>query len=163
VTLIARRPLRETMSQYLVERIEAQPNVDVVVGCEISELHGADGVLEGVAWRDRVSGTTSQRPVRYLFSFIGAEPNTDWLAASGLKLDGRSFVLTGDEAGDGRLPLETSRTGVFAVGDVRSSSVKRVAASVGDGAQVVASIHAYLARQREQQPDVVLQQVAVTA
>ena len=80
-----------------------------------------------------------------LFSFIGADPNTDWLGASGLKLDPRGFVLTGDEAGEGRLPLETSRRGVFAVGDVRAGSVKRVAAAVGDGAQVVAAIHAYLA------------------
>jgi thioredoxin reductase (NADPH) len=84
-------------------------------------------------------------PVRYLFSFIGAEPNTDWLAGSDLTLDERGFVVTGDASGAGRLPLETSRRGVFAVGDVRAESVKRVAASVGDGAQVVASIHRYLA------------------
>ena len=70
---------------------------------------------------------------------------TDWLSASGLKLDARGFVLSGDDAGEGRLPLETSRRGVFAVGDVRSCSVKRVAAAVGDGAQVVAAIHSYLA------------------
>jgi thioredoxin reductase (NADPH) len=149
VTLIARRPLSETMSQYLVQRIEAQPNVDVVIGCEITELVGSDGALQSVAWRDRTSGAVTERPVRYLFSFIGAEPNTDWLAASGLKLDERGFVLTGEDVGDARLPLETSRSGVFAVGDVRACSVKRVAASVGDGAQVVASIHAYLARARE--------------
>jgi thioredoxin reductase (NADPH) len=159
VTLIARRPLSETMSQYLIERIEAQPNIDVVIGCEITELEGENGVLEGVSWRDRKTGVVTERPVRYLFSFIGAEPNTDWLAASGLKLDGRGFVLTGSEAAEDRLPLETSRRGVFAVGDVRSTSVKRVAASVGDGAQVVASIHAYLARQREEAPPVIVQQV----
>ena len=80
--------------------------------------------------------------MRFLFSFIGAEPNTDWLQSSGLKLDERGFVVTG---GEDRLPLETSRRGIFAVGDVRSGSVKRVAASVGDGAQVVAAIHQYLA------------------
>jgi thioredoxin reductase (NADPH) len=163
VTLIARRPLRETMSQYLIERIEAQPNVDVVVGCEITELEGDSGILESVSWRDRTTGIVTERPVRYLFSFIGAEPNTDWLAASGLRLDARGFVMTGDEAGEGRLPLETSRSGVFAVGDVRGTSVKRVAASVGDGAQVVASIHAYLARQREEAPKVVVQQQVVAA
>jgi thioredoxin reductase (NADPH) len=162
VTLIARRPIDETMSRYLVDRIRAQPNVDVVVGCEISALEGRDGELSRVHWRDRSTGKTSERSVRYLFSFIGAEPNTDWLAASGLKLDGRRFVLTGDEAGERRLPLETSRSGVFAVGDVRSTSVKRVASSVGDGAQVVASIHAYLAHQREAQPELV-QQVLTTA
>jgi thioredoxin reductase (NADPH) len=152
VTLIARRPLSDTMSRYLIDRIEAQPNVDVVIGCEINELVGAGGVLEGVSWRDRNSGAVTERPVRYLFSFIGAEPNTDWLAASGLKLDERKFVLTGDEVGEDRLPMETSRRGVFAVGDVRACSVKRVAASVGDGAQVVASIHAYLANARKAEP-----------
>ena len=151
------------MSQYLVERIQAQPNIDVVVGCEITELEGASGVLDGVSWRDKATGVVSERRVRYLFSFIGAEPNTAWLAASGVKLDPRGFVLTGSQAGENRLPLETSRSGVFAVGDVRSTSVKRVAASVGDGAQVVASIHAYLARQRELAPELVQQQVAVTA
>lgn len=151
VTLIARRPLEETMSQYLIERVSAQPNIDVVIGCEISALEGANGVLDSVAWRDRGSGSVTERPVRYLFSFIGAEPNTDWLEASGLKLDARKFVLTGEDVADNRLPLETSRSGVFAVGDVRACSVKRVAAAVGDGAQVVASIHAYLAKQREQE------------
>jgi thioredoxin reductase (NADPH) len=145
VTVVARRPLSQTMSQYLVERIESLPNVEVVVGCEITKLDGSDGLLDAVSWRDRSSGEETRRPARFLFSFIGAEPNTDWLRTSGIKLDARGFVLTGDEAGDGRLPLETSRRGVFAVGDVRSSSVKRVAAAVGDGAQVVASIHAYLA------------------
>src|SRR4051794_4366384 len=145
VTLVARRPLEQTMSQYLVERIEALPNVDVVTGCEIASLEGKDGALGAVSWRNRASGAEDGRPVSYLFSFIGAEPNTDWLAGSGLKLDPRGFVLTGEDIGDDRLPLETSRRGVFAVGDVRSSSVKRVAASVGDGAQVVAAIHKYLA------------------
>jgi thioredoxin reductase (NADPH) len=147
VTLIARRPLAQTMSQYLIERIKSLPNVDVVIGCEICALEGADGALQTVGWRERQSGEETHRPVRHLFSFIGAEPNTDWLQNSGLKLDGRGFIVTGEEAGDGRLPLETSRRGVFAVGDVRSSSVKRVAAAVGDGAQVVAAIHAYLAAQ----------------
>jgi len=163
VTLIARRPLRETMSQYLVERIEAQPNVEVVIGCEISALEGADGVLQSVCWRDRKAGTKTERAVRYLFSFIGAEPNTDWLRPSGLKLDERGFLLTGNDVDKNRLPMETSREGVFAVGDVRACSVKRVAASVGDGAQVVASIHAYLAKAREASPPVAVQQVAVTA
>jgi len=162
VTLIARRALNETMSQYLIERIEAQPNVEVVVGCEVAELVGAGGILQGVSWREGKSGRVTERPVRYLFSFIGAEPNTDWLAASGLKLDQRGFVLAGDDVGEDRLPLETSRRGVFAVGDVRSSSVKRVAASVGDGAQVVASIHAYLARQQEAAAPVIVQQVVAT-
>jgi thioredoxin reductase (NADPH) len=145
VTLIARRPLEQTMSAYLVERIEALPNVDVVIGCEIASLEGKDGRLEGVSWRDRGTGAVTTRPVHYLFSFIGAEPNTSWLAASGLKLDERGFVLSGEDLDSDRLPMETSRRGIFAVGDVRACSVKRVAAAVGDGAQVVAAIHKYLA------------------
>jgi thioredoxin reductase (NADPH) len=84
--------------------------------------------------------------VNHLFLFIGADPNTDWLRDSGVKLDGKGFVLTGgDLPGSGRKPLETSRHGIFAIGDVRSGSVKRVAASVGEGAQVVAALHAFLA------------------
>src|SRR5262249_42912612 len=149
VTLIARRPLSDTMSQYLIERIEAQPNIDVVIGCEITELDGTDGALSTISWRNRQTGTVDSRAVRFLFSFIGAEPNTDWLEASGIKLDSRGFVLTGDEAGKQKLPLETCRSGIFAIGDVRSGSVKRVAAAVGDGAAVVASVHAYLAKQQE--------------
>jgi thioredoxin reductase (NADPH) len=140
------------MSAYLVERIESLPNVEVVIGCEISALEGEDGRLKAVSWRDRSSGVEASRAVRHLFSFIGAEPNTDWLAASGLMLDQRGFVLTGDEIGSDRLPLETSRRGIFAVGDVRASSVKRVAAAVGDGAQVVAAIHKYLAATDAMQP-----------
>jgi thioredoxin reductase (NADPH) len=145
VTLIARRPLRATMSQYLVERIEALPNVEIVTGSEVAALEGSGGALQAVSCRDRASSELMRLPISFLFSFIGAEPNTDWLASSGLKLDQRGFVLTGAEAGEDRLPLETSRRGVFAVGDVRSGSVKRVAAAVGDGAQVVAAIHSYLA------------------
>jgi thioredoxin reductase (NADPH) len=156
VTLIARRPLADTMSQYLIERIEAQPNIDVVIGCEVSGLEGSNGELNAVTWRNRQNGTVDSRSVRYLFSFIGAEPNTDWLEASGIKLDSRGFVLTGDEAGAGKLPLETCRKGIFAVGDVRSGSVKRVAAAVGDGAAVVASVHAYLSTQPEAVPQIVM-------
>ena len=144
VTLIARRPLHDTMSQYLVERIEACPNVEVVIGCEVSGLEGSDGELEAIRCRNLASGKVTERRARYLFSFIGAEPNTDWMRNSGIRLDDRGFVLTGDEVGEDRFPLETSRRGIFAVGDVRSCSVKRVAAAVGDGAQVVAAIHAYL-------------------
>jgi thioredoxin reductase (NADPH) len=153
VTLIARRPLSQTMSQYLIDRIQSLSNVDVVVGCEIAALEGSDGDLEAVTWRERTSGTNIRHPAKFLFSFIGAEPNTDWLRGSGLRLDERGFLQTGDEVGEDRLPLETSRRGVFAVGDVRACSVKRVAAAVGDGAQVVSAIHTYLAREAEKVPD----------
>lgn len=154
-TLIARRPLEQTMSQYLIERIEAQPNIDVVLGCEVALLDGHDGELHAIRWRDRNSGEEGRRDVRHLFSFIGAEPNTDWLASSGLKLDERGFILTGEDLGDDRLPLETSRAGIFAVGDVRACSVKRIAAAVGDGAQAVAAIHKYLTAQQTSFPELV--------
>jgi thioredoxin reductase (NADPH) len=149
VTMIVRKPLAATMSAYLIERIEQLPNVEIVSGAEITALEGADRQLEAITWRDLASGAETRRPVSELFSFIGAEPNTDWLLASGLKVDARGFVCTGADAGEDRLPLESSRRGVFAVGDVRAGSVKRVAASVGDGAQVVASLHAYLAKAAE--------------
>jgi thioredoxin reductase (NADPH) len=146
VTLVARRPLDQTMSSYLVERIEGLPNVEVVIGCEVAALDGEPGDLAGVTIRQASDGLERRIPARFLFSFIGAEPNTDWLQNSGIQLESRGFVMTGDNVGEGRLPLETSRRGVFAIGDVRCDSVKRVAAAVGDGAQVVAAIHAYLAK-----------------
>jgi thioredoxin reductase (NADPH) len=161
VNLIVRRPLSRTMSQYLVERIESLPNVEVIVGAEIAGLEGEEGKLEAVVVHDRASGEDMRRPATHLFSFIGAEPNTDWLEGTGLKLDPRGFVLTGSEAGDERFPLGTSRRGIFAVGDVRSGSVKRVAAAVGDGAQVVAAIHLYLASAGE--GPVLTQRITVTA
>jgi thioredoxin reductase (NADPH) len=80
-----------------------------------------------------------------VFLFIGADPNTDWLTGSGIALDAKGFVLTGKDAGGSSAALESSVRGVFAIGDVRSGSIKRVAASVGEGAQVVAAIHAFLA------------------
>jgi thioredoxin reductase (NADPH) len=152
VTLIARRPLRETMSAYLVERLEGLANVDIVVGAEICALEGSGEVLEAIRWRDRRTGEETRREACQLFLFIGADPNTDWLEGSGLERDERGFIHTGAACTRDRLPLETSVPGVFAVGDVRAGSVKRVAASVGDGAQVVAALHAFLARQREAEP-----------
>jgi thioredoxin reductase (NADPH) len=145
VSLLARRPLEQTMSAYLVERIAGLANVEVVTGVQICALEGQGNMLEAIRWRIRDSAAETRRPARHLFLFIGADPNTEWLAGAGLSLDPRGFVLTGPEARAGCLPLETSRPGVFAVGDVRAGSVKRVASAVGDGAQVVASLHTYLA------------------
>ena len=96
--------------------------------------------------RNRDTGEVTSCDIGHVFSFIGADPNTDWLADGGVKLDDKGFVVTGVE---GRHPLETCREGVFAVGDVRCGSVKRVAAAVGEGSTVVSALHAYLARQRE--------------
>jgi thioredoxin reductase (NADPH) len=145
VWLIARgESLEASMSHYLVERITAQPNIEVLTRTEVTALEGREGDLERIHWRDRMSGEERIYPIRHLFLFIGADPNTDWLAKCGVALDAKGFIRTGAEPD--RHPLETSRAGVFAIGDVRSGSVKRVAAAVGEGAQVVAALHAYLAR-----------------
>ena len=137
--------LSANMSSYLVDRIKGLSNVEVLTRTQITGLEGADGMLEAVRWRQGSSGEEVRRPIRHMFLFIGADPNTDWLAGSGVALDAKGFVLTGTEAGGNRRLLETSCPGVFAIGDVRSGSVKRVAASVGEGAQVVAALHGFLA------------------
>jgi thioredoxin reductase (NADPH) len=136
------------MSSYLVDRIGGLANVEVVFNAEVSGLEGKAGILEAIRWRLRSSGEEVLHPIRHLFLFIGADPNTDWLDGSGVALDPKGFVLTGVDAGIDRKPLETSRRGVFAIGDVRSGSVKRVAAAVGEGAQVVATLHGVSAKVR---------------
>jgi len=133
------------MSRYLVDRVAGLSNVEVVTQANVSGLEGRDGMLEAIRWRQGAAAQEVQRPIRHLFLFIGAEPTTNWLSGSGVALDGKGFVLTGTDAASDRRPLETSRHGVFAIGDVRSGSVKRVAAAVGEGAQVVATLHAFLA------------------
>jgi thioredoxin reductase (NADPH) len=142
--LVRRSELAATMSRYLVDRINGLANVEVVTGATISRLEGRDGMLEAVRWRIGADGQEVRRRINHLFLFIGAEPNTDWLTDSDIGLDAKGFILTGENAGGSRHPLETSQHGVFAIGDVRSESVKRVAAAVGEGAQVVAALHAYL-------------------
>jgi thioredoxin reductase (NADPH) len=140
--LLRGQDLAAKMSSYLVERISGLENVEVVPQASISALEGGNGFLEAVRWRNG-DLTEVQRPIRHLFLFIGADPNSAWLTDGGVALDSKGFVLTGGELG--RRALETSRAGIFAVGDIRSGSVKRVATAVGDGAQVVASLHQYLA------------------
>jgi thioredoxin reductase (NADPH) len=144
--LVRRSDLSATMSRYLVDRIRGLVNVEVVTGATIRGLEGRDGVLEAVRWQIGATGEEVRRPINHLFLFIGAEPNTDWLDGSGVSLDANGFVLTGEDAGGGRHILETTQRGVFAIGDVRAKSVKRVAAAVGEGAQVVAALHGFLAR-----------------
>jgi thioredoxin reductase (NADPH) len=143
VWLIVRgRSLAASMSRYLVERITARPNVEVLTETTVTALEGQDGVLKAIHYRSRRSGEEISRAIRHLFLFIGADPNTTWLSDSGVMLDDKGFVRTGANL---LRPLETSLPGVFAIGDVRSGSTKRVAAAVGDGAQVVAALHAFLA------------------
>jgi thioredoxin reductase (NADPH) len=142
--LVRGADLASTMSRYLVDRVSGLANVQVLTRTQITALEGTEGVLSAVQWHCDTPGETVRRPIRHLFLFIGADPNTGWLSGSGVALDPKRFVLTGTEAGEHRRPLETSRRGVFAIGDIRSGSVKRVAAAVGEGAQVVAALHAHL-------------------
>ncbi len=156
VNLVVRRPLAETMSNYLIERIAALSNVKLHVGAEISQLHGDRSGLTGVTWKDRETGALHECQTRHLFLFIGADPNSAWLGECDAVRDSKGFVVTGDALATEMLAsagwhldrrpasLETSIAGVFAIGDVRAGSVKRVAAGVGEGAAVVAQIHAYL-------------------
>jgi thioredoxin reductase (NADPH) len=141
--------LGASMSRYLIERIEATPNIELVFNTEVVALEGAaDASLERVRWRSRLSGEESSADIRNLFLFVGADPATGWLDGCGVTLDRGGFVVTGaqSEQNQGRPvpPLETSVPGVFAVGDVRSGSVKRVGGAIGEGAQVVASLHGFL-------------------
>ncbi len=146
IWLLARgRSLEATMSRYLVDRISGLPNVEVLLQTEVSALEGHGGVLEAIRWRRRTSGEETRRSIRHLFLFIGADPNTSWLSGSGVALDAKGFVRTGADVAIGRRALETSWDGVFAIGDVRAGSTKRVAAAVGEGAQVIATVHAFLA------------------
>lgn len=142
VSLFCRRgDLNATMSHYLVQRIAAQPNIEVLTDTEICGLDGSGNLLDGVRWR-RHDGLEGSCQVSHLFLFIGADPNTDWLRDCGIDVDPKGFIVTGKDAG--AHPLETSRPCVFAIGDVRAGSVKRVAAAVGEGAHVVAAIHGCL-------------------
>ncbi|MGB8630571.1 MAG: FAD-dependent oxidoreductase [Xanthobacteraceae bacterium] len=134
-----------SMSRYLIDRIEGHANIGLLTRAQVTGLEGHDGILEAVRWRVGPNGQEVRRAIRHLFLFIGADPNTDWLAGSDVGLDAKGFVLTGEDAGGDRDVLETSRRGIFAIGDVRSKSIKRVAAAVGEGAQVVAALHSYLA------------------
>jgi thioredoxin reductase (NADPH) len=144
LTLIVREDeLEENMSHYLADRVLHNPRIDLRLHHEVRELVG-DRRLEGLVLEDRHGGERTTVDARYLFVFIGAEPHTGWLGEE-LQRDAGGYVLTGQVAGDGRAMLETSRPGVFAVGDVRSGAIKRVASAVGEGAMAVRMIHQYLA------------------
>jgi thioredoxin reductase (NADPH) len=133
--IVRGKSLDATMSRYLCDRIAAQPNIEVLTETQVTALAGENGALEEVTWRN--AGGATCRRIRHLFLLIGAAPNTKWLAQAGVARDDKGFVLTEN--------LMTNKRGLFAIGDVRAGSVKRVAAAVGEGAQVVAAIHAYLA------------------
>jgi thioredoxin reductase (NADPH) len=152
VTILVRSGgLAHSMSRYLVDRIEATPNIDVVAHSEIVALDGnPQSGLEKVHLRNRRDGIATASLVRNVFLFVGADPATTWLADCGVELDKAGFVVTGTRrcelAAEGAAnALESSVPGVFAVGDVRAGSIKRVGAAIGEGAQVVAALHSYLA------------------
>jgi thioredoxin reductase (NADPH) len=141
--------LDQSMSRYLIERVTSLPNVTLHPRVEIAALEGAER-LEQIRYRCRISETEASMPCRHLFLFTGATPNTRWLGSCGVSLDRKGFVLTGADIDDGvmrPLSLQTSVDGVFAIGDARAGSTKRVAAAVGEGAAVVAQVHRFLSAQ----------------
>ena len=144
--------LGKSMSRYLVDQIERDERLAVMQHTEVRELRGDDG-LEAVVVRDTRTGERRELPAKALFVFIGASPHTDWLRGQ-VALDDKSFVLAGRDlpedaldayAGDRPLFLETSRPGIFAVGDVHAGSIKRVASAVGEGSMAVRLVHQRLA------------------
>jgi thioredoxin reductase (NADPH) len=146
--------LSDTMSRYLIQRIEENPAIELHYRTELTALEG-DGHLERVTWTDRASGETSSREIRHVFVMAGAAPRTEWLRGC-VALDDKGFILTGRDLDNasggaawtlGRAPqmLETSLPGTFAVGDVRAGNIKRVASAVGEGAIAVHLVHRALA------------------
>jgi thioredoxin reductase (NADPH) len=155
VTMLVRsKSLADTMSRYLIQRIEENPSIEVHYSNELTSVEG-DGHLEQVSWIDRDSQAISTRQIRHVFVMTGASPKTDWLTGC-VSLDGKGFVLTGRDLEIVAPPipwplsrppymLETSLPGVFVVGDARSGNVKRVASAVGEGSIVVHMVHQALA------------------
>ena len=158
VWMLVRGPgLAESMSRYLIDRIEAAAHVELLTETEIVALEGSKGGLERVRWRHRSTGEETERPIRHVFLFVGADPATGWLKDCKVALDENGYVKTGSSLApeelcsidpdlQARLPLEASIPGVFAIGDARSGSVKRVGGAIGEGAAVVAQLHAFLTR-----------------
>jgi thioredoxin reductase (NADPH) len=142
--LIRGTGLAATMSHYLVQRITSSAKITLYTESEITELMG-EPTLTDATWTNRVTGQSTRCTVGAIFLMIGAKPNTEWLPES-LSVDSNGFVLTGVDSGrSGASAFETALAGIYAVGDVRSGSVKRVAAGVGEGSAVVQAIHRYLA------------------
>src|SRR5262245_3811674 len=148
--------LASTMSRYLIDRIAASSNIAVLSDTEVAELLGtSDQGLRGVRWRNRRTGAEEQHDIAHLFLFTGADPAAKWVTGCGIPLDEKGFIPTGADVPQAErmpLPLETGVAGIFAVGDVRCGSVKRVGTAIGEGAAVVAQLHTFLARRTT--PDV---------
>ena len=139
--LVRGRSLASSMSSYLTSRLEADPKIHIEYASEVTALHG-EAHLEGVTVRNAQSGEERRLDTRALFIMVGAAPNTDWLSQL-VKLDDRGFVLTGSSAG-ASTPYATSQPGIFAVGDARAGSVKRVASAVGEGSVVISHVWQFL-------------------
>lgn len=139
--------LRNSMSQYLISRIERSPHITLHTDTEIENLEGAS-TLEFVTWTNRKTGQTTRKPIGTVFIMIGAEPNSGWLYGT-VKLDKKGFVLTGTSDGFEKTPYATSVPGMYAVGDVRANSVKRIASAVGEGSVVISDVYRYLANHRD--------------
>jgi thioredoxin reductase (NADPH) len=141
--IIRGESLASSMSQYLVSRIESSAHITLYPNSEIEKLEG-ESSLERVTWANRMTGERTVRPIGSVFVMIGAEPNSGWLFGT-VRLDKKGFILTGGTDGFENTPYATSVPGMFAVGDVRSKSVKRVASAVGEGSVVISDVHRYLA------------------
>ena len=144
--LVRGKSLAATMSQYLVSRIESSSRITLYTESEIVKLEG-ESSLEDVTWINRKTGELTTKSNGRVFVMIGAEPNSGWLFGT-VKLDKKGFILTGGTDGFEATPYATSVPGMFAVGDVRSNSVKRVASAVGEGSVVISDVHRYLADHR---------------
>ncbi len=144
--LVRGKSLAATMSQYLISRIESSSRITLYTDSEIVKLEG-ESSLESVTWINRKTGELTTKPHGRIFVMIGAEPNSGWLFGT-VRLDKKGFILTGSTDGFETTPYATSVPGMFAVGDVRSNSVKRVASAVGEGSVVISDVHRYLADHR---------------
>jgi thioredoxin reductase (NADPH) len=140
--LVRSGSLAASMSRYLSSRLEADPRIEIEYNAEVTALHGSDH-LESVTIRDASTGATRVVDSRTVFVMVGASPNTDWLAGM-VTLDPKGFVVTGSAAGSADSLFATSQRGIFAVGDVRAGSVKRVASSVGEGSVVISKVWEYV-------------------
>jgi thioredoxin reductase (NADPH) len=150
IYLVMRGPcVAKTMSRYLISRIEASPRITLVAWTTIEALEG-ETHLNSIRLHNSKTGASETRDIQHVFMMTGADPNTEWLRGS-IALDAKGFIKTGAEVQDGwplrraTYPLETSLPGVFAVGDIRAESVKRVASAVGEGSMVVQFVHKVLA------------------
>ena len=141
--MIRGKSLADTMSQYLLTRIETSPRISILTETELECLDG-HARLEQVTWINRRDGSKTSKPIETVFVMIGAQPNTSWLK-NVVALDDKGFVITGGSGAFDQTPYATNVPGIYAVGDVRTASVKRVASAVGEGSVVISDVHRYLA------------------